>query len=154
MVPRPQNLPAFPDFMEEVRSSWDRPDSGPSMLASFLMLIRSRYLTHLYPQDIPLGQLCRRSYRDPTVMRGVPAGGCVAPSPHFRVGQVEPLVSSSDADCHQNSSTRTGIAYRAHQEQTTEPNRQAEGMQDVASPHTSVTGGVFRASALNSCSVE
>ncbi|MGH0155757.1 UNVERIFIED_CONTAM: hypothetical protein FKN15_051583 [Acipenser sinensis] len=32
MVPRPQNLPAFPDFMEEVRSSWDRPASDPSVL--------------------------------------------------------------------------------------------------------------------------
>ncbi|MGH0183789.1 UNVERIFIED_CONTAM: hypothetical protein FKN15_012995 [Acipenser sinensis] len=28
----PQKFPAFPDFMEEVRSSWDRPASGPSVL--------------------------------------------------------------------------------------------------------------------------
>ncbi|MGH0165631.1 UNVERIFIED_CONTAM: hypothetical protein FKN15_049353 [Acipenser sinensis] len=34
-------------------------------------------------------------------------------------------------------------------QQTTGPNRQAEGTQDVASPHTSITGGVFRASTLN-----
>ncbi|MGH0118750.1 UNVERIFIED_CONTAM: hypothetical protein FKN15_005736 [Acipenser sinensis] len=32
MAPRPQKFPAFPDFMEEVRSSWDRPASGPSVL--------------------------------------------------------------------------------------------------------------------------
>ncbi|MGH0136305.1 UNVERIFIED_CONTAM: hypothetical protein FKN15_032346 [Acipenser sinensis] len=30
--PRPQMFPAFPDFMEEVRSSWDCPASGPSVL--------------------------------------------------------------------------------------------------------------------------
>ncbi|MGH0157592.1 UNVERIFIED_CONTAM: hypothetical protein FKN15_051013 [Acipenser sinensis] len=29
---RPQKFSAFPDFMEEVRSSWDRPASGPSVL--------------------------------------------------------------------------------------------------------------------------
>ncbi|MGH0135121.1 UNVERIFIED_CONTAM: hypothetical protein FKN15_057087 [Acipenser sinensis] len=29
---RPQKFLAFPDFLEEVRSSWDRPASGPSML--------------------------------------------------------------------------------------------------------------------------
>ncbi|MGH0149373.1 UNVERIFIED_CONTAM: hypothetical protein FKN15_016563 [Acipenser sinensis] len=29
---RPQILPAFPDFMEEVRTSWDRPASAPSVL--------------------------------------------------------------------------------------------------------------------------
>ncbi|MGH0134365.1 UNVERIFIED_CONTAM: hypothetical protein FKN15_072355 [Acipenser sinensis] len=29
-----------------------------------------------------------------------------------------------------------GIAYRAHQQQTTGPTRKAEGTQDVASPHT------------------
>ncbi|MGH0139777.1 UNVERIFIED_CONTAM: hypothetical protein FKN15_035777 [Acipenser sinensis] len=32
MAPRPQKFPAFPDFMEEVRSSWDRPASGSSVL--------------------------------------------------------------------------------------------------------------------------
>ncbi|MGH0139752.1 UNVERIFIED_CONTAM: hypothetical protein FKN15_043173 [Acipenser sinensis] len=32
MAPRPQMFPAFPDFMEEVRSSWDRPASDPSVL--------------------------------------------------------------------------------------------------------------------------
>ncbi|MGH0181810.1 UNVERIFIED_CONTAM: hypothetical protein FKN15_023448 [Acipenser sinensis] len=32
MALRPQKFPAFPDFMEEVRSSWDRPASGPSVL--------------------------------------------------------------------------------------------------------------------------
>ncbi|MGH0137099.1 UNVERIFIED_CONTAM: hypothetical protein FKN15_062852 [Acipenser sinensis] len=32
MAPRPQKFPALPDFMEEVRSYWDRPASGPSVL--------------------------------------------------------------------------------------------------------------------------
>ncbi|MGH0133340.1 UNVERIFIED_CONTAM: hypothetical protein FKN15_067227 [Acipenser sinensis] len=32
MAPRPQKFPAFPDFVEEVHSSWDRPASGPSVL--------------------------------------------------------------------------------------------------------------------------
>ncbi|MGH0116145.1 UNVERIFIED_CONTAM: hypothetical protein FKN15_074786 [Acipenser sinensis] len=32
MAPLPQKFPAFPDFMEEVRPSWDRPASGPSLL--------------------------------------------------------------------------------------------------------------------------
>ncbi|MGH0161616.1 UNVERIFIED_CONTAM: hypothetical protein FKN15_041433 [Acipenser sinensis] len=40
-----------------------------------------------------------------------------------------------------------GLAYSAHQQQATGPNRQ--GTQVVASPHTSITGGVFRASTLN-----
>ncbi|MGH0180480.1 UNVERIFIED_CONTAM: hypothetical protein FKN15_004337 [Acipenser sinensis] len=37
-----------------------------------------------------------------------------------------------------------------YRQQATGPNRQAEGTQDMASPHTSITGGVFRASTLNS----
>ncbi|MGH0154271.1 UNVERIFIED_CONTAM: hypothetical protein FKN15_027278 [Acipenser sinensis] len=32
MAPHPQKFPVFPDFMEEVRSSWDCPASGPSVL--------------------------------------------------------------------------------------------------------------------------
>ncbi|MGH0153925.1 UNVERIFIED_CONTAM: hypothetical protein FKN15_068763 [Acipenser sinensis] len=32
MAPRPQKFPLFPDFMEEVRSSWDRPVSGAEKL--------------------------------------------------------------------------------------------------------------------------
>ncbi|MGH0146617.1 UNVERIFIED_CONTAM: hypothetical protein FKN15_041228 [Acipenser sinensis] len=32
MAPHPQKFPAFPDFMEEVRSSWDCLASGPSVL--------------------------------------------------------------------------------------------------------------------------
>ncbi|MGH0127698.1 UNVERIFIED_CONTAM: hypothetical protein FKN15_021528 [Acipenser sinensis] len=32
MAPRAQKYPAFPAFMEEVRSSWDRPASAPSEL--------------------------------------------------------------------------------------------------------------------------
>ncbi|MGH0149885.1 UNVERIFIED_CONTAM: hypothetical protein FKN15_058356 [Acipenser sinensis] len=31
-APRPQSCSAFRDFMEDVRSSWDRPASAPSML--------------------------------------------------------------------------------------------------------------------------
>ncbi|MGH0157717.1 UNVERIFIED_CONTAM: hypothetical protein FKN15_038389 [Acipenser sinensis] len=31
MAPHPQKFPAFLDFMEEVRSSWDRPASAPSL---------------------------------------------------------------------------------------------------------------------------
>ncbi|MGH0123623.1 UNVERIFIED_CONTAM: hypothetical protein FKN15_012763 [Acipenser sinensis] len=31
LAPRPQCFPAFPDFVEEVRSSWDRPASAPSV---------------------------------------------------------------------------------------------------------------------------
>ncbi|MGH0153394.1 UNVERIFIED_CONTAM: hypothetical protein FKN15_032005 [Acipenser sinensis] len=31
LAPRPQCFPAFPDFVEEVRSSWDRPASAPSI---------------------------------------------------------------------------------------------------------------------------
>ncbi|MGH0163431.1 UNVERIFIED_CONTAM: hypothetical protein FKN15_045133 [Acipenser sinensis] len=38
MAPRPQKFPAFPDFMEEVRSSWDCPASGPSMLKHAALL--------------------------------------------------------------------------------------------------------------------
>ncbi|MGH0175678.1 UNVERIFIED_CONTAM: hypothetical protein FKN15_078092 [Acipenser sinensis] len=32
MAPRPQQFPAFPDFMEEVHFSWDHPASSPSVL--------------------------------------------------------------------------------------------------------------------------
>ncbi|MGH0158080.1 UNVERIFIED_CONTAM: hypothetical protein FKN15_050568 [Acipenser sinensis] len=39
---------------------------------------------------------------------------------------------------------------RAHQQRTTGPTRKAERMQDVASPHTSVPGGVSSANALDS----
>ncbi|MGH0118247.1 UNVERIFIED_CONTAM: hypothetical protein FKN15_057481 [Acipenser sinensis] len=31
LAPHPQCFPAFPDFVEEVRSSWDRPASAPSV---------------------------------------------------------------------------------------------------------------------------
>ncbi|MGH0120455.1 UNVERIFIED_CONTAM: hypothetical protein FKN15_066342 [Acipenser sinensis] len=51
MAPRPQNLPAFPDFMEEVRSSWDRPDSGPSMLASLIVAHRQLWLSQARVPD-------------------------------------------------------------------------------------------------------
>ncbi|MGH0162788.1 UNVERIFIED_CONTAM: hypothetical protein FKN15_043332 [Acipenser sinensis] len=36
---RPQKLPAFPDFMEEVRSSWDRSASGPTVLKQAAPLV-------------------------------------------------------------------------------------------------------------------
>ncbi|MGH0150566.1 UNVERIFIED_CONTAM: hypothetical protein FKN15_018840 [Acipenser sinensis] len=39
---------------------------------------------------------------------------------------------------------------RAHQHQTSGPTRQAEGTQDVASPHTSIPGGISRVNALDS----
>ncbi|MGH0159001.1 UNVERIFIED_CONTAM: hypothetical protein FKN15_062391 [Acipenser sinensis] len=32
MAPHPQKFPASPEFMEEIRSSWDRPASAPSVL--------------------------------------------------------------------------------------------------------------------------
>ncbi|MGH0169936.1 UNVERIFIED_CONTAM: hypothetical protein FKN15_058259 [Acipenser sinensis] len=38
MDPRPQKFPAFPDFIEEVRYSWDRPASGPSVLKQATLL--------------------------------------------------------------------------------------------------------------------
>ncbi|MGH0158109.1 UNVERIFIED_CONTAM: hypothetical protein FKN15_039830 [Acipenser sinensis] len=44
----------------------------------------------------------------PAGMRGVLADGRVAPSPRFCVRHVEPLASSSDVDCHQNSPSPHG----------------------------------------------
>ncbi|MGH0144236.1 UNVERIFIED_CONTAM: hypothetical protein FKN15_048691 [Acipenser sinensis] len=38
MAPCPQKFPAFPDFMEEVRSSWGRLASGPSVLKQAALL--------------------------------------------------------------------------------------------------------------------
>ncbi|MGH0122669.1 UNVERIFIED_CONTAM: hypothetical protein FKN15_045479 [Acipenser sinensis] len=38
VAPCPQKFPAFPDFMEEVRSSWDHPASAPSVLKQVAQL--------------------------------------------------------------------------------------------------------------------
>ncbi|MGH0167050.1 UNVERIFIED_CONTAM: hypothetical protein FKN15_052752 [Acipenser sinensis] len=46
----------------------------------------------------------------PPGMRDVVAGDRIAPSLRFHVGQVELLVSSSDTDCHQDSSSPHGSA--------------------------------------------
>ncbi|MGH0148007.1 UNVERIFIED_CONTAM: hypothetical protein FKN15_039123 [Acipenser sinensis] len=54
---------------------------------------KAKLLDKPISQDIPLGQLWRRSQRE---REASPAGGCIAPSPRFRVGQVEPLGSSSE----------------------------------------------------------
>ncbi|MGH0165953.1 UNVERIFIED_CONTAM: hypothetical protein FKN15_058485 [Acipenser sinensis] len=193
--PRSQKFLAFPDFMEEVRSSWDHPASGPSVLNQAAVLaslegveklglagfppvdstiaalvkapplgglardpaclnpqckVTETHLKQVYAAEVQATRLSNMTnvltvYMDgvlreaplpeqvamelrllsstllqisglqgtylwanrggdlieiPLGMRGVPAGGRAAPSPRFCVGQVEPLASSSDTDCH------------------------------------------------------
>ncbi|MGH0164886.1 UNVERIFIED_CONTAM: hypothetical protein FKN15_048115 [Acipenser sinensis] len=57
MAPHPQKFLAFPDFMDEVRSSWDRPASGPSVLKQAAPLASLEGVEKLGLAGFPPGRL-------------------------------------------------------------------------------------------------
>ncbi|MGH0170156.1 UNVERIFIED_CONTAM: hypothetical protein FKN15_058471 [Acipenser sinensis] len=120
MAPRPQKFTAFPDFMEETGHTF-----GP---VEEEILLKSHREHEAFWQVVAL--------LPPRASTGGRSSRC-------RASQTQTVTRTVTVP----TAPLGDLRYR---QQATGPNRQAEGTQDMASPHTSITGGVFRASTLNS----
>ncbi|MGH0123301.1 UNVERIFIED_CONTAM: hypothetical protein FKN15_056956 [Acipenser sinensis] len=100
-----QPFPAFSDFMEEVRSSWDRPVSAPSVLKQASQLASLEAAEKLGLAGFPLV--------DSTIaalVKALPAGGLpkdpVCPNPHCRVMETHlRRAYAAEAQCKMTSVT-------------------------------------------------
>ncbi|MGH0127688.1 UNVERIFIED_CONTAM: hypothetical protein FKN15_021518 [Acipenser sinensis] len=78
MAPRPQKFLAFSDFLEKVRSSWDRPASAPSMRKQAALLAFLEGTDKLGLSGFPPV--------DSTIVNAPPVGGlAICPNPQCRV---------------------------------------------------------------------